>query len=126
MPVIDKDDNAAKRVARAIVSDIVIYNKAKIEAYAQRQGLRLAAKGHYFQRLRGWARPTDNDDEPVNDFVGAFPAWADVSVDVWEKPGGAKGWTLRIWVEEANLTQWVLAYDSAEGLKGWTQIGVTP
>ncbi len=31
MPVIDKDDNAAKRVARAIVSDIVIYNKAKIE-----------------------------------------------------------------------------------------------
>ena len=31
MPVIDKDENAAKRVARAIVSDIVIYNKAKIE-----------------------------------------------------------------------------------------------
>ncbi len=31
MPLIDKDDNAAKRVARAIVSDIVIYNKAKIE-----------------------------------------------------------------------------------------------
>ena len=31
MPVIDKDDNAARRVARAIVSDIVIYNKAKIE-----------------------------------------------------------------------------------------------
>jgi hypothetical protein len=31
MPVIDKDETAAKRVARAIVSDIVIYNKAKIE-----------------------------------------------------------------------------------------------
>ncbi|NMC70704.1 MAG: hypothetical protein GYA57_11640 [Myxococcales bacterium] len=31
MAVIDKDENAAKRVARAIVSDIVIYNKAKIE-----------------------------------------------------------------------------------------------
>jgi len=31
MPVIDKDETAAKRVARAIISDIVIYNKAKIE-----------------------------------------------------------------------------------------------
>lgn len=31
MPIIDKDENAAKRVARAIVSDISIYNKAKIE-----------------------------------------------------------------------------------------------
>ncbi len=31
MAVIDKDETAAKRVARAIVSDIVIYNKAKIE-----------------------------------------------------------------------------------------------
>lgn len=31
MAVIDKDDVAAKRVARAIVSDISIYNKAKIE-----------------------------------------------------------------------------------------------
>lgn len=31
MAVIDKDETAAKRVARAIVSDIVIYNKGKIE-----------------------------------------------------------------------------------------------
>jgi len=31
MPVIDKDETAARRVARAIVSDIAIYNKAKIE-----------------------------------------------------------------------------------------------
>jgi len=31
MPIIDKDENAAKRVARAIVSDVSIYNKAKIE-----------------------------------------------------------------------------------------------
>jgi hypothetical protein len=31
MAVIEKDEVTAKRVARAIVSDIVIYNKAKIE-----------------------------------------------------------------------------------------------
>lgn len=31
MAVIEKDEAAAKRVARAIVSDIAIYNKAKIE-----------------------------------------------------------------------------------------------
>ncbi len=97
-------------------------NKTKIEAYATRQGLRYAAKGHYFQCLKGWVKPTDNDDEPQNDFAGAFPIWATLSVDVWEKPGKVKGWTLRIWVEEVDTTKWVLAYDSVAGLTGWTEV----
>ncbi len=97
-------------------------NGAKIATFTQRQHDRRAAKGHYFQRLRGWARPSDNDDDPVNDFAGAFPTWADVSVDVWEKPDKTKGWILRIWVTEADATKWVLSYDSADGLVGWTPV----
>ena len=96
-------------------------NKPKLTAYASRQSDRRTAKGHFFQRTKGWARPTDNDDDPSNDFAGAFPSWADITVDVREEPGGLKAWTLRIWVTELDASVWVLSYDSEAGLIGWSR-----
>lgn len=110
---------------REQVEDWLANNQTRIQNFLDRQNARKIAKGHYFQRLKGWARPHDNDDDPENDFAGQLPVWADVSVDVWEAPvpgGSEKGWRLYLWVTEANNTVWTLGYDSSAGFLGWEQV----
>jgi hypothetical protein len=103
------------------VEDWLEANQSVLLNFFQRQNARRNAYGHYFQRLKGWRRPSDNPDDPDNDFAGKLPAWCDVTVDVWDGPKG-KGWVLRIWVTEANDTVWTLSYDSDAGLLGWQEI----
>ena len=117
---------------KEIVEDWIAANGPKLDAFRDRQTVRRAARSHYFQRLRGWLKPTD-DDQPdeVNDFLGQFPAWVDISIDVWEAPieprgSSEKGYILNIWVTEADTTQWVLRIDSRDGALGWSQVPSTP
>lgn len=108
--------------------DWIAAHAAEIASFAARQNVRRAAKNHFFQRLRGWLKPTD-DGEPdeTNYFAGLLPAWADVSVDVWEAPieprgSSEKGYALNIWVTEVDASLWVLRIDSRDGSQGWTKI----
>lgn len=112
---------------REQVENWLASNQTRLQNFFAKQNDRKLAKGHFFQRLKGWARPTDNDDDPENDFAGQLPAWSDVSVDVWEAPvpgGSQKGWTLRIFVTEADGKTWVISYDSSNGPLGWRELPV--
>jgi hypothetical protein len=109
---------------RETVEDWIEANGPKIASFANRQNVRRSDKMRYFQRLRGWARPSDNDDDPIND-LDSLPAWVDLGVDVWEAPvdGGTEhGYTLNIFVTDTDTKVWVLRIDSKEGSLGWTEV----
>lgn len=96
--------------------------------FTAQQDERRAAKGHFFQRLRGWGKPADNDDNPEKKFSG-LPAWADISIDVWEAPsegGSEKGYTVNIWMTDIDTKEWVLRIDSKNGSLGWFDAAPLP
>jgi hypothetical protein len=111
------------------VEDWIETHGPTLDAFRDRQVVRRAIRGNYFQRLRGWLKPTDDTDpDEVNDFAGILPVWADVSIDVWEAPprgSNNRGYTLNIWVTEADLTLWVLRIDTEAGSLGWSEIKAT-
>lgn len=107
------------------VEDWLAANGPKLQNFRDRQTSRLAARRHFFQRLRAWAKPGDDSEDQPNDFDG-LPAWVSLSCDVWEAPDGArpaskKGWTLNIHVTETDATEWTLRIDSDSGPLGWTK-----
>jgi len=107
------------------VEDWIAANKPKMEALIGRQQARHAAKRHFFQRLRAWAKPSDDQDDQPKD-LDNLPLWCDLSIDVYEAPDGSrpntrKGWRLNIHVTETNATEWTLTVDSTDGSLGWTQ-----
>lgn len=111
------------------VEDWLAANGPKLQNFRDRQDSRRAARKHFFQRLRGWLRPNDADDDPVNDFD--LPVWCDLSVDVWEAPDGQrpnskKGWVLNIHVTELDASEWTLRIDSEAGSLGWAERVETP
>lgn len=98
-------------------------NGPKISALTARQQARLAARRHFFQRLRGWAKPSDDAEDQVKD-IDTLPAWCDLSIDVYEAPDGAgtkKGWRLNIHVTDTDASEWTLTIDSHEGSLGWSK-----
>lgn len=108
------------------VEDWIEAHATEIANFAQRQQTRYALRNHFFQRLKGWLKPTDDGEDQVNDFSGLLPVWADLSVDVWEAPieprgSSEKGYTLNIHVTEADTTAWVLRIDSKAGSLGWSR-----
>ena len=110
------------------VEDWIAAHGPEIADLAARQTARLAARRHYFQRLRGWLKPTDDNEDQTNPLAGLLPAWADLSIDVWEAPieprgARAKGYALNIYVTEADASEWVLRIDSAAGSLGWSRVG---
>jgi hypothetical protein len=107
------------------VEDWIEANGPKLDALRDRQEARRALRNHYFQRLRGWLRPTDDNEDPSND-LDTLPVWVELSIDVWEAPitrsTSEKGYTLNIWVTETDTTLWVLSIDTKAGSLGWQQI----
>lgn len=100
-------------------------NGPKISALTARQNARHAKKRHFFQRLRAWAKPSDDQDDRVKD-LDNLPAWCDLSIDVYEAPDGAKpntkkGWRLNIHATETDASEWTLTIDSLEGSLGWVK-----
>lgn len=112
---------------REQVEDWFEANQGRLTALIARQNSRRGEKGHFAQVTRGWGRPTDSAELLENE-LGPLPAGAEVSIDVWEAPDTPrrkktrKGWTLRVWVTEADGSRWVLGYDSEMGQLGWTEL----
>ena len=109
------------------VEDWIEAHAAEIADFAQRQNVRFGRRNHYFQRRKGWLKPTDDVEDQVNSFAGRLPVWADISVDVWEAPSvprgtSTKGYALNIHVTEADASRWILRIDSVAGSLGWTQV----
>ena len=107
------------------VENWIANNGSKISALPGRQDARRAAKLHFFQRLRGWAKPGDDQDDQPKD-LDNLPVWCDLSVDVYEAPDGAKpntkkGWRLNIHVTETDTSEWTFTIDSLEGALGWVK-----
>lgn len=105
------------------VEDWIAANGPKIAALTSRQNTRLAARRHFFQRLRGWAKPSDDSEDQPKD-LNSLPSWCDLSIDVYEAPAGArpnskKGWRLNIHVTELDSSEWTLTIDSHDGSLGW-------
>jgi hypothetical protein len=100
----------------------------QLDAFRDRQIARFGRKNAFFQRLRGWLRPTDDQTDPdeTNDFLSFLPVWAEVGVDVYEAPVARettrKGYILNVYVTELDATVWVLRLDSEEGSLGWKQL----
>lgn len=115
---------------REQVEDWIENNGPKIQALVDRQRLRRISRGHFFQRLRGWAKPSDDSEDQPKD-LDSLPSWCDLSIDVYEAPDGArpntkKGWRLNVHVTEADDSKWTLTIDSLDGSLGWAQDEVTP
>lgn len=113
------------------VEDWIEAHQAEIVDFAQRQDGRFSLRNHYFQRLKGWLKPTDDNEDQVNSFAGLLPVWADVGVDVYEEPieprgTSRKGYVLNIYVTEIDASKWVLRIDSRAGPLGWTDITPLP
>jgi len=109
------------------VEDWIEAHATQIADFGQRQNVRFALRNHYFQRRKGWLKPTDDGEDQVNSFAGLLPVWADLSVDVWEAPSTPrgttkKGYALNIHVTEADASQWILHIDSVAGSLGWSHI----
>ena len=110
------------------VEDWIEAHGAELDLFRDRQAVRKMLRNNYFQRLKGWLRPTDDQALPdeTNDFAGILPVWADVSVDVWEAPVGRetteKGYALTVYVTEQDATAWCLRLDSKDGALGWKQM----
>lgn len=108
------------------VEDWIAAHGSEIADLANRQAVRFALRRHYFQRRRGWLKPTDDNEDQTNPLAGLLPVWADLSIDVWEAPAeprgtSTKGYALNIYVTEADASEWVLRIDSVAGSLGWTR-----
>lgn len=106
------------------VENWIANNGPKMAALTARQQGRHDARRHFFQRLRGWAKPADDQEDQVKD-LDNLPAWCDLSIDVYEAPDGRpntkKGWRLNIHVTETDASEWTMTIDSHEGSLGWVE-----